>query len=76
MADGLTLPADQARLNRYADELEKRAAELEQQADQGATQGPGPGPPPPVVTQQQQQAQQQDETDSSTDPADPTKPTS
>jgi hypothetical protein len=68
-AEGLTLPADRAGRNRYADEVEKRAVELEQQADQGATQGSGPAPPPPVVTQQQQQTQQQEGTDSSTNSA-------
>ena len=49
--------ADQERLNRYADEMEQLADELEAQA---AAQHPNPAP---VVTYQQQQVQQQHEKD-------------
>lgn len=57
-----TNEADQKRLNRYADEMEQLADELEAQA---AAQGPNPAP---VVTHQQQQVQQQHETDPEPDP--------
>jgi hypothetical protein len=60
MAGGLSLPADRARLNQYADELEERAGELEHQANQEAPQESTP----PLVTQQQQhQGRQQQETE-------------
>jgi hypothetical protein len=61
MAAGLSQAADRARVNHYADELEKQAAELE-------AQGP-PVPSQPTVTHQQQQVQQQQ----SLEPIDPEK---
>jgi hypothetical protein len=64
MAAGLSQAADRARVNRYADELEKQAAELEARAAQGP-----PIPPQPTVTHQQQQVQQQQ----SPEPVDPEK---
>jgi hypothetical protein len=64
MAAGLSQAADRTRVNRYADELEKQAAELEARAAQGP-----PIPPQPTVTHQQQQAQQQQ----SPEPVDPEK---
>ena len=54
--------ADQERLNRYADEMEQLADELEAHA---AAQRPNPAQ---VVTHQQQQVQQQHETDPESDP--------
>jgi hypothetical protein len=68
MAANLAQPADRARVNRYADELEGRAAELEQKAA---------GPPavmviaPHPVTQQQQQVQQRQTPQSSINPDKP-----
>jgi hypothetical protein len=56
MALGLSQDADRARLNSYADELEKRAAELEGKAPlQRATMAIASLP----VAHQQQQVQQQ-----------------
>jgi CheY-like chemotaxis protein len=54
-------------VNRYADELEKRAAELEQEANQPIAQPVAPQ----AVTHQQQQVQQHQATDP---PPDPPKP--
>jgi hypothetical protein len=62
MALGLSQTADRIRVNRYADELEKQAAELEARAAQGP-----PIPSQPTVTHQQQQVQQQQ----SPEPVDP-----
>jgi hypothetical protein len=67
MAEGLTLPADRARLTQYAEELEKQAAELEQAVDKQAAQTASP----PLVTQEQQQVQQQQTTETSTEPKEP-----
>ena len=65
MAAGLSQAADRARVNCYADELEKKqAAELEARAAQGP-----PVPSQPTVTHQQQQVQQQQ----SSEPVDPEK---
>ena len=64
VAAGLSQAADRARVNRYADELEKQAAELEARAAQGP-----PVPSQPTVTHQQQQMQQQQ----SPEPVDPEK---
>jgi hypothetical protein len=65
MALGLSLAADRTQVNRYADELEKRAAELDAQAA-------GPTAVPlasgPAVTHQQQQVQQQHSADPKSDP--------
>jgi hypothetical protein len=62
MALGLSQTADRIRVNRYADELEKQAAELEARAAQGP-----PIPSQPTVTHRQQQVQQQQ----SPEPVDP-----
>ena len=64
IAEGLSQAADRARVNHYADELEKQAAELEARAAQGP-----PVPSQPTVTHQQQQVQQQQ----SPEPVDPEK---
>jgi hypothetical protein len=58
LAIGLSQTPDQVRLNRYADELEKRAAELEQEATAAQVSAPTTSAPP-LVTHQQQQVQQQ-----------------
>jgi hypothetical protein len=52
LAKGLTQDADRARLHEYAEELEKRAAELGLEAGAPITS-------PPQVTQPQRQVQQQ-----------------
>jgi len=57
MAAGLPQAADRARVNRYADELEKQAAELEQEAARPA--GPIVAVSAPVTHTQQQVQQQQ-----------------
>ena len=54
MATGLSQAADRARVNRYADELEKQAAELEQEAARPT--GPTVIVPAPVTHTQQQDA--------------------
>ena len=64
IAEGLSQAADKARVRQHADELEKRAAELEAPAAQGP-----PVPSQPTVTHQQQQVQQQQ----SPEPVDPEK---
>jgi hypothetical protein len=78
MASGLTQPSDRLRLERYAEELEERAAELERLALSPAsspipslvTQPPVTAPPvtpppvtPPLVTQTQEQVQQQQQSE-------------
>ena len=60
IAEGLSQAADKARVRQYADELEKRAAELELEAARPT----GPTVPVPApVTHTQQQVQQQQETE-------------
>jgi hypothetical protein len=57
MAAGLPHAADRARVYRYADELEKQAAELEREAARPT--GPTVIAPAPVTHTQQQVQQQQ-----------------
>jgi hypothetical protein len=57
IAEGLSQAADKARVNQYADELEKRAAEVEQEAARPT--GPTVIVPAPVTHTQQQVQQQQ-----------------
>jgi hypothetical protein len=57
MAAGLSQATDRARVNRHADELEKQAAELEQEAARPI--GPTVIVPTPVTHTQQQVQQQQ-----------------
>jgi hypothetical protein len=57
MAASLSQAADRARVNRHADELEKQAAELEQEAARPT--GPTVIVPAPVTHTQQQVQQQQ-----------------
>jgi hypothetical protein len=60
MASGLTQISDRLRLERYAEELEQRAADLERQAMPDAPPRlTSPPIPPPLVTQPQEQVQQQ-----------------
>ena len=65
IAEGLSQAADKARGSQYADELEKRAAELEQESARPT------GPTvivPASVTHTQQQVQQQQETEPRPEP--------
>jgi hypothetical protein len=63
LAGTLSQPEDQDRLTGYADELERRAAELER--------SPASAGPPRPVTHEQQQVQQQAEMPPPDDPEKP-----